>query len=117
MAQANAVIVMAKTDPSLTTKILARTARDPGSAELFTMLASSSAGPTVYCLLVPKSAPSLTYSAALRAFKEKYEATLLGMRSSDTSAPLLNAPGPTTIKPGDQLYYISMARIDADAVD
>ena len=107
----------AETAPSLSTEILARTARDPGSAELFTLLASSSAGPTEFSMLVPAGAPSISYSAALTSFKAKHEATLLGMRSPDTMIPLLNAPGTAIIKPGDQLYYISMARIDADAID
>jgi len=107
----------AETAPSLSTEILARTARDPGSAELFTMLASSTAGPTEFSIVVPDGAPPLSYSAALTSFKGKHEATLLGMRSPDTITPVLNAPGTATIKPGDQLYYISMTRITADAID
>ena len=107
----------AETAPSLSTEILARTARDPGSAELFAMLASSSAGPTEFSMIVPDNAPSLAYAAALRLFKDRYDATLLGMRSPETTTPLLNAPASTPIKPGDQLYYISMARIDVDAVN
>lgn len=107
----------AETAPSLSTEILARTARDPGSAELFTILASSSMGPTEFSIVVPDTAPPLRFAKLMHAFKQTHDATLIGTRHPNDPTPLINPPAEEVIAPGDQLYYIAKARLDADTLN
>lgn len=98
--------------PSLSTEILARTARDPGSAELFTILASSSMGPTEFSIVTPADVPPVRFAALMNAFKQFHDATLIGTRRPNEATPVLNPPAEALIQPGDQLYYIAKVRLD-----
>ncbi|MGZ0187847.1 MAG: potassium channel family protein [Alphaproteobacteria bacterium] len=107
----------AETVPSLSIELLARAARDSGSAELMFKLASSQVGPTEYSMVVPESAPTVLYGDAMLSLKQQHNATLLGVRPKETQTSILNPEWSSKIQPGDRIYYVNEARLRADAID
>ena len=107
----------AETAPSLSIELLARAARDAGSAELLFTLASSQEGPTEFSMVAPDAAPPVAFGAALLGFKRDYNAILLGVRHKGDRNSVLNPPWSETIAPGDRIYYVARVRIDDDEVD
>ena len=106
----------AETAPSLSIELLARAARDPGSAELLFTLASSQEGPTEFSMVAPADIPPMIFGEAMLAFKRDYNATLLGVRHRANRKATLNPPWSEPIEPGDRLYYVAPARIAASEV-
>lgn len=107
----------AESAPSLSIELLARAARDAGSAEILFTLASSQQGPTEYSMVVPDHAPTLEFGAALLAFKRDHNAILLGVRRQSDGAAVLNPAWSATIQPGDRIYYVAISRLEPDRVD
>jgi voltage-gated potassium channel len=108
---------MAETVPSLSIELLARAARDSGSAELMYKLASSQLGPTEYSMLLPESTPIVRYGEAFLALKQKHNATLLGLRPKNTQTSILNPDWTAKIQPGDRIYYVGETRLQSDEID
>ena len=106
-----------ETAPSMSIELLARAARDAGSAELLHTLASSQMGPTEYSMVLPDGIAAVTFGAALTAFKRDHDATLLGIRPTDHAAVWLNPPWSQALKGGDRIYYVAESRLDAEAID
>lgn len=107
----------AETAPSLSIELLARAARDAGSAELLFELASSQEGPTEFSLIVPEGVEGVTLGAAFVAFKRDYDATLLGVRGEGERNARLNPRWTRPILPGDRIYYVADGRLALGAVD
>lgn len=108
---------LAETAPSLSVELLARAARDTGSAELLFRLASSQEGQTAYSMVVPEGAASLTLGDVLAGMKRRHDATLLGLKRVGEMKPHLNPEWSAAISGGDRIYYVAKARLAEDAVD
>lgn len=106
----------AETAPSLSVELLARAARDAGSAEVLFTLASSQAGPTQFSMIAPAAAAGVAFGDAMMAFKREHDATLLGQRPEGASRPVLNPGWAATISAGDRLYYVAPDRLEPDDV-
>jgi len=107
----------AETAPSLSIELLARAARDAGSAELLYMLASSQEGPTEFSLVTPEDIPQKKFGEAMLTFKREYNAILLGIRHEGERRSTLNPSWSEPVGPGDRLYYVARSRLDASEVD
>lgn len=108
---------LAETASSLSIELLARAARDAGSAELLFRLASSQDGPTGYSLVAPDGFEGVTFGDAFVSFKRRYDATLLGVRGPDERTARLNPEWSRPFRPGDRVYYVASGRLDPDAID
>ena len=108
---------MAETAPSMSIELLARAARDAGSAELLHMLGSSAVGPTEYSLVLPEEAKQASYGALMMAMKRDHDSTLLGLLGANDDRPSLNPPWKRRVGPGDRLYYVAEQRLEADDLD
>lgn len=106
----------AETAPSLSVELLARAARDAGSAEVLFTLASSQEGPTQFSMLAPTAAAGVAFGDAMVAFKRDHGATLLGQRLVGAARPTLNPAWSDVISAGDRLYYVSPQRLPPDQI-
>jgi len=106
----------AETAPSLSVELLARAARDAGSAEVLFTLASSQEGPTQFSMLAPDAAAGATFGETMVVFKRDHGATLLGQRPTGASQPTLNPDWSDVIAPGDRLYYVAPQRLLPDDI-
>ncbi len=107
---------MAETAPSLSIELLARAARDAGSAELLFTLASSKHGPTEFSLVVPDAATPMLYGHLLIALKRDMNATLLGVKAAGSARSMLNPAWAHEIVAGDRIYYVADQRLDPRAI-
>lgn len=107
----------AETATSLSIELLARAARDEGSAELFYMLASSQQGPTEYSVLAPDDLKAAQFGPAMLALKRHHDATLIAVKHEGERLATLNPAWDAPIRGGDRLYYVARERIDANKID
>lgn len=107
---------MAETAPSLSVELLARTALDAGSSEVFFTLASSQDGPTQYSVIVPGNVAAFEYGAAMTALKRDHDATLLGIRKQTSKQMRLNLGWVENVVAGDRLYYVADSRLPEDGI-
>lgn len=106
----------AETAPSLSVELLARAARDAGSAEVLFTLASSQEGPTQFSMIAPDAAAGVRFGDAMMVFKRDHEATLLGQRGAGASRPVLNPAWAVQLVAGDRLYYVAPERLAPDDI-
>lgn len=106
----------AETAPSLSVELLARAARDAGSAEVLFTLASSQEGPTQFSMLAPEAAAGVAFGDAMVTFKRDHGATLLGQRPVGAVRPILNPAWSDEIAAGDRLYYVAPQRLPPDEI-
>jgi len=106
----------AETAPSLSVELLARAARDAGSAEVLFTLASSQEGPTQFSMLAPDAAAGVAFGDAMVAFKRDHDATLIGQRAVGAASPVLNPGWSVAIAAGDRLYYVAPQRLLPDEI-
>lgn len=95
--------------PSVAVEMLAKAAVDPGSSELHHELLSTTQGMTQYSVDYPEHAQATTIDALFNVFKQRYDATLIGIDCGEGVElnPALNK----AIQPGCKLFYISDERI------
>ncbi|MFD2177917.1 potassium channel protein [Veronia pacifica] len=95
--------------PSVDIEMLAKAALDPGSSALHHELLSTRKGMTQYSVKFPDTSEKTTIGELFLTFKQKYDATLIGIDCGEGLKlnPSLNA----TVTPGSQLFYIADERI------
>lgn len=104
-----------ETITSLSSELLVRSARDPGSSKVAKLLLSAASADTAYSIRVPEGTQPLTYEQALHGLRKAYHATLVGIGKDGTVD--LNCLDDVTISSGDTLYYISDHRLDGASFD
>ncbi|MBO0663168.1 NAD-binding protein [Jiella sp. CQZ9-1] len=103
-----------ETVTSLSSELMVRAARDPGSSVVANLLLSAGKQDTAFSVRVPNSAPSFTYRAALYTLRRLHAVTLVGMARHGNVD--LNCEDATTIQSGDVLYYIADRRLDSASI-
>ncbi|WP_255438901.1 potassium channel family protein [Aestuariibacter sp. GS-14] len=99
--------------PSVAVEMLAKAAFDPGSSALHhDLLSVDDDGQAQFSITVPAATQSVTYQQLFFAFKQRYDATLIGFAPSGRAQDVtLNPSLDTVIAPQDKLYYIAKQRI------
>lgn len=95
--------------PSVSVEMIAKSALDPGSSELHHELLNTQKGMTQYTITYPTTEQETTVNALFLYLKEKYDATLIGIRRNNKIQ--LNPPLNAKILPNDLLFYIADERI------
>lgn len=95
---------------NLSTELLAKSVIDAGSSLVTHKLISSDHGQTQYSIRVD-CASAFKIRDIFLDFKEKTDATIIGVRRNGIDDVKLNVCLDTEINPGDTLYYISAKRI------
>nr|WP_304363696.1 potassium channel family protein [Jiella sp. LLJ827] len=112
--------IMRRQDPkietvtSMSSELMVRAARDPGSAKVANLLLSADTDDTAYSVVVPQNAASFSYKDALTAMRGRHNVTLVGMARHGNVD--LNCEDSTEISAGDSLYYIADHRLDPGAI-
>lgn len=97
--------------PSVAVEMIAKAAVDPGSSLLHHQLLDVDEGMTQYSIKYPTTEPEGKVAQFFMVFKEKYEATLIGITNDEQSGMQLNPGLRHPIKPGATIYYIADERI------
>ncbi len=98
-------------------EILVRSLQDPGASLIQEQIFSTLLGPTLYRIQVPQDAGELAYAGLLNRFKERHNATLLGISSQASGQDIeLNPPGDTRVSGGSFLYYICPERLQSGQI-
>lgn len=99
--------------PSVAVEMLAKSAFDPGSSRLHFDLLSVYEGQAQFSITVPELSEPLLAENLFMSFKQHYQATLIGLATSqDLKKIELNPDLKTPINTGDKLYYIAEKRIN-----
>jgi len=88
----------------MTSRLLARSVLDPGSAQVLSELATGSVGNSIYCIPVPPDLVGLDFDAALTQFRRRFDAVLLAVQHEGRH--LIN-PRSHTLAAGDQAFVIA----------
>ncbi len=108
----------AECNVSLTIELMVRSAQDPGSSRVQSQLLSTLEGPTQFSMHVPNTVGRLGYGALFAAFKDRHDATLLGIAASRLGDDLiLNAPNDHPVTPGSLLYFMAADRLSSTDID
>jgi voltage-gated potassium channel len=96
--------------PSVSVEMLAKSTMDPGSSLLHKQLLDATYGMTQYSFEYTAQ-NSCEFSVLFSDFKEKYQATLIGVKQKSESHIDLNPQLNSVVNPGDVLYYICAKRL------
>ena len=96
------------------TELLVRTAQDAGSADVAQDLVSLGSGASQFSEVLPAHCAGVAFADLQRAFKEKADVTLIGIRQGRD--PLLNPPGSLLVSGGTPVYYIAGQRLSPQAL-
>jgi len=96
--------------PSVSVEMLARSTMDPGSSLLHKQLLDATYGMTQYSL-VYTSTQACEFSSLFSDFKEKHQATLIGVKQQTDTHINLNPSLTSMVSTGDVLYYICETRL------
>lgn len=98
--------------PSVAVEMLAKSAFDPGSSQLHFDLLDVNEGQAQFSISVTGLSQPLLTEQVFMAFKQQYQATLIGKSSKDNSNKIeLNPALDSQVNEGDKLYYIADKRI------
>ena len=101
----------------MATELLVRTADDPGSSRVPTILLSTLVGPTLFGVPLPPHAPNIPFGSLFTALKRDWQATVLGVASgAGIDRIVLNPPDDRLVLPGETLYYMAAKRLAEDRV-
>ncbi len=103
-----------ETVTSLSSELMVRAARDPGTSVVANLLLSAGKEDTAFSVRVPEEAPAFSYEAALRLMRRLHAVTLVGMNRHGNVD--LNCHEGTEIRSGDVLYYIADHRLDPGSI-
>ncbi|HVL42517.1 MAG TPA: ion channel [Brevundimonas sp.] len=93
-------------------QMVARACKDPGSSQVISALSSHlDEGATLFSLAWPDRQPRAIGDLA-RALLDR-GATLLAIQPGHETTPTFNPPADRPVSPGDRLFYVSAARVDA----
>jgi len=101
---------------SLSVEKLVRTAQDPGSAAVIAQLLSNLEGQTQYQVRMPLGQTTTTYGELFSRFKQRHDATLLGL-TDQTGQVQLNPVSSTAVVAGDALYFMAARRLSSSDID
>lgn len=96
--------------PSVAVEMMAKSAVDPGSSVLHHQLLDSNDGMTQFSLKY-SGTEIIKIAGLFHLFKEKYDATLIGISTGGPEAIELNPDLQRKVVPGCTLYYIAAQRI------
>lgn len=103
---------------SISLELIVRSAQDPGSSRIQSQLLSTLTGPTQYCIQIPESFAGCRYGTFFNAFKEQYNATVLGLAQSQVGDDLeLNPINSAFVSAGQFIYFMAPERIRASEID
>lgn len=97
--------------PSVAVELLAKSATDPGSSLLHHQLLDVNQGMTQYSVTYPQAQPALAFKNFFNLFKERYEATLIGVSGAESKDIVINPGLDFVVSSGATLYYIADERI------
>ena len=97
---------------NLSTELLAKSIIDSGSSLVHSELVSTHKGQTQYSICVPEGIKPFELSQVFMSFKEKYDATVIGLRKSGAWNVQINVNLNSEINSGDQIYYIADERVE-----
>lgn len=96
--------------PSVSVEMMARSSVDPGSSQLHKQLLDPTEGSSQFSSQYTGAEP-VNFKDALVKMKEKYNATLLGIRQPESGSIQLNPAVDLMINQGDCLFYIANNRL------
>ncbi len=97
---------------------LVRSAQDPGSSRVQTQLLSTLTGPTQFSIQVPDSFAGMNYGQLFYAFKEQYDATILGLADTANGDDLtLNPATNHPVKANQTVYFMAPKRLRNNEID
>nr|WP_245198789.1 potassium channel family protein [Jiella mangrovi] len=99
---------------SLSSELMVRAAKDPGSSVIANLLLSAGTQDTAYSVTVPDGTTSFNYETALHAMRRRHAVTVVGMARHGNVD--LNCKDTMEIRSGDVLYYIADQRLDPGAI-
>lgn len=95
--------------PSVSVEMMAKSAADPGSSELHYRLLNMDTGMTQYS--IEYTGEPTQVRSVFFLLKEKFQATLIGIASSEQKDLQLNPDLTRALEPGDVIHYIAARRI------
>lgn len=96
-------------------ELVARACKDPGASQVISALTSHlDEGATLFSLAWPDRA-ARPFGDLARALLDR-GATLLAIQPGRDAAPTFNPPADRPVGPGDRLFYVAAARVDAAAL-
>lgn len=98
--------------PSVTVEMLVKAAVDPGSSRLHQELLNAHEGMTQYSAQTPSNAEPIPVKDLFMVLKEKYEATLIGLKENGNGKIEVNPAFNKIINPGATFFYIADERIE-----
>ncbi|OCQ19762.1 potassium channel protein [Pseudoalteromonas luteoviolacea] len=97
---------------AMSAEILVRSMQDPGSSRVQEELLSTLHGDTQFSLQLPSSVKACQFGQLFMFFKERHNATLLGVAHDRSGQDMdLNPPLDYDIKAGDIVHYIAPQRV------
>jgi voltage-gated potassium channel len=97
--------------PSVSVEMLVKAAFDPGSSALHQELLNTTYGQSQYSVEYPAGRPTLPLRTMFLCFKEKYQATLIGVAPERKAKIQLNPPLDMAVHAGSVLYYVADQRL------
>lgn len=103
---------------SVSAALISRAALDRGSSRLHEEMLSGNRGPTQFRLRAPESFEGLPYFQLFTLFKQRYNATLLGVAQERTGDDLnLNTANDHVVEGGTFLYFMAAKRLRGKDID
>ncbi|MGY5452375.1 ion channel [Agarivorans sp. MS3-6] len=99
--------------PSVSVEMLARSAMDPGSAQVHQQLLDTTHGMTQYSVQYLALEP-IKFADAFHHFKTDLQATIIGLKVLGDAQLQLNPSLDSQLNQGDSLYYIAERRLTDD---
>jgi voltage-gated potassium channel len=97
--------------PSVGVEMLVKAAFDPGSSALHQELLNATFGQSQYSIVYPEGQASTPMRALFMGFKERYDATIIGVAKEHKGKIQINPDLNVAIAPGSILYYVADQRL------
>ncbi|MEM7567204.1 MAG: ion transporter, partial [Pseudomonadota bacterium] len=101
---------------SLSSELLVRSARDPGSSRMADLLFSAKSEDTAFSMPVPETTEPVSYLDAMIGLKRRYGLTLVGVGEADGHELDLNCEPDRRLLAGERIFYIADKRVEADGI-
>lgn len=95
--------------------MMVRACQDPGSTQVHEQMLSSAVGPTQYRVRMPQDYKG-TFGDIYRMFKERWNATPLGIATSATGGLVMNPTTDTAVIGEQYIFYIADNRITSQQI-
>jgi len=97
---------------SISSELLVRSARDPGSSRLADLMFSGHTVDTAYSMRIPPSTDTMHYFDLFCGLKKRYDLTLIGVSEDGNRQVDLNCSADSEVRAGDTIFYIGDVRAD-----